>query len=245
MAPPRSRRPAPCCARTCAPPVRSSALADADFSVEAEPPWSPWRDQALGIRGEALLLVGDAEEARGAFEDAAAAGIADSDAYVVSESAARPAGHGPRRLGRRERPRPERARRHRRAPDGGLLHERAGVRRGRAAGGAPGRPAGGAARSSPGPCGPGRRARSPRPRSPFVCGSSSRRCTWPWPTTSTVRHLLREIDDVLRHRPDARRARGRGGGVPGLGDQRPGRTPSAPPRSRRPSSGCSRTCRRT
>ena len=48
-------------------PERS--LADADFAVQAEPPWSPWRELALAVRGEALLLMGDVNKARGAFEE--------------------------------------------------------------------------------------------------------------------------------------------------------------------------------
>ncbi|MGW9630450.1 LuxR C-terminal-related transcriptional regulator [Agromyces sp. NPDC055520] len=37
----------------------AQALADAEFACVAEPSWSPWRDQALQILGEARLLIGD------------------------------------------------------------------------------------------------------------------------------------------------------------------------------------------
>ena len=38
-------------------------MADAEFGVTAEPTWSAWRDQALNLLGEALLLRGDVESA--------------------------------------------------------------------------------------------------------------------------------------------------------------------------------------
>ena len=40
------------------------ALRDGLLAIAAEPPWSPWRDQALGICGEAFLLTGDLERPR-------------------------------------------------------------------------------------------------------------------------------------------------------------------------------------
>ena len=36
-------------------------MADAEFGVAAEPTWSPWRDQAVTLLGEALLLRGELE----------------------------------------------------------------------------------------------------------------------------------------------------------------------------------------
>ena len=38
-------------------------MADANFAVDAEPPWSPWRDTALLLQAEALLLAGDVDHA--------------------------------------------------------------------------------------------------------------------------------------------------------------------------------------
>jgi LuxR family transcriptional regulator, maltose regulon positive regulatory protein len=39
-------------------------MTDASLAVAQEPPWSPWRDQALYVCAEAHLLAGDVEEAR-------------------------------------------------------------------------------------------------------------------------------------------------------------------------------------
>ncbi len=64
------------------------AVTDATFAVAQEPPWSPWRDQALGLAGEAYLLTGETERARTAFEESSAVskGAGNSDAFVISES---------------------------------------------------------------------------------------------------------------------------------------------------------------
>ena len=62
------------------------AVADASLAVDEEPAGSPWRDQALGILGEALLLVGEVDRAETIFEEAAVAGPPASDAYVIAES---------------------------------------------------------------------------------------------------------------------------------------------------------------
>jgi LuxR family maltose regulon positive regulatory protein len=61
------------------------AMADASLAVAQEPPWSPWRDQALCICGEAHLLTGDVDRAGDLFAESAAADTG-SDAYVLSES---------------------------------------------------------------------------------------------------------------------------------------------------------------
>ncbi len=42
-------------------------LADASFAIANEPPWSPWRDEALGLLAEALVLTGDIEEGAARF----------------------------------------------------------------------------------------------------------------------------------------------------------------------------------
>ena len=48
------------------------AMADAAFAVAQEPPWSPWRDQALCLLAEAHLLTGDVDQAAALFAEAAA-----------------------------------------------------------------------------------------------------------------------------------------------------------------------------
>ena len=47
-------------------------LVDAEFALAAEPSWSPWRDLALAVAGEALLLAGDDEAADARFAEASA-----------------------------------------------------------------------------------------------------------------------------------------------------------------------------
>ena len=46
------------------------AVTDADVAVAAEPAWSSWRDIALGLAGEAYLLAGRVDEAVAWFEEA-------------------------------------------------------------------------------------------------------------------------------------------------------------------------------
>ena len=70
----------------------------------------------------------------------------------------------------------------RRASDARLRRRAAGVRRRRSARLAPGRPERRRTVSSPGRCGPGRRARSCCRSSPCGCGCSSPRCTARWAT---------------------------------------------------------------
>ena len=63
------------------------AVHDGLVAITAEPPWSPWRDQALGICGEAYLLMGDLDRARALFAESAGVSAASpTDAFVVSES---------------------------------------------------------------------------------------------------------------------------------------------------------------
>lgn len=63
-------------------------MADAAFSLSQEPAWSPWRDTALWMLGEAHLLVGQTEEACAAFAEAsnAAARMGNWDTVPVCES---------------------------------------------------------------------------------------------------------------------------------------------------------------
>ena len=53
-------------------------LTDALFAVEQEKPWSPWRPNALWLLAEAKLLTGATEEARHAFVEASSAAAASS-----------------------------------------------------------------------------------------------------------------------------------------------------------------------
>ncbi|MDF2509384.1 MAG: LuxR family transcriptional regulator, partial [Microbacterium sp.] len=62
-------------------PVR--ALEDAKLSVAAEPASSPWRDQALYLLGEALLLVGELGAADEAFREASLAAAAQGNTDIV------------------------------------------------------------------------------------------------------------------------------------------------------------------
>jgi len=63
-------------------------LADARLAVAQEPPWSPWRDQALCVCAEAHLLAGDLDEAGAVFTEASlvARSTGNTDEFVVSES---------------------------------------------------------------------------------------------------------------------------------------------------------------
>ena len=61
------------------------AMVDATLAVAQEPPWSPWRDQALCICAEAHLLTGEVDEAAVLFAESAAMATG-SDAFVLSES---------------------------------------------------------------------------------------------------------------------------------------------------------------
>jgi LuxR family transcriptional regulator, maltose regulon positive regulatory protein len=63
------------------------AVTDGLLAVAAEPRWSPWRDQAVAICGEALLLAGDVDGATEMYVEALEAGAAcPSDAFVVAAS---------------------------------------------------------------------------------------------------------------------------------------------------------------
>ena len=63
-------------------------LADASLAVAQEPPWSVWRDTALSLQAEALLLNGDADQAAAVFAEASslAATMSNADSLVDSEA---------------------------------------------------------------------------------------------------------------------------------------------------------------
>ena len=62
-------------------------VADAAFALEHEPVTSPWRDQAVHLWGSACLLVDDPVAARAAFEEAIelATATGNSDTIILSE----------------------------------------------------------------------------------------------------------------------------------------------------------------
>jgi LuxR family transcriptional regulator, maltose regulon positive regulatory protein len=64
------------------------ALADARFAVAQEPPSSPWRDTALCMCAEAHLLIGDVDQAAVLFAESStlAAAMSNTDNFVDSES---------------------------------------------------------------------------------------------------------------------------------------------------------------
>lgn len=63
-------------------------LADARLAVDLEPATSLWRDGALDMYAQALLLVGDDEQARAVFEEtsAVAAACSSTDNYAIAEA---------------------------------------------------------------------------------------------------------------------------------------------------------------
>lgn len=64
------------------------ALADAQLALDLEPVWSAWRDQALSLAGEAELLLGDADAADRHFAEASelATSVGNSDGQVLCDS---------------------------------------------------------------------------------------------------------------------------------------------------------------
>jgi LuxR family maltose regulon positive regulatory protein len=64
------------------------AMTDASLAVAQEPAWSEWRDQALCLYAEAHLLTRDVDRAAALFAEAAALAIKNSntDVVVLSES---------------------------------------------------------------------------------------------------------------------------------------------------------------
>ena len=63
-------------------------MTDASLAVAQEPPWSPWRDQALCAFAEAHLLAGAVDEAAALFAEASlvATSTGNTDEFVLSES---------------------------------------------------------------------------------------------------------------------------------------------------------------
>jgi LuxR family maltose regulon positive regulatory protein len=61
------------------------AVADAELALASEPAWSPWRNQAVCLAAEAALLVGDTGRSVDLFGDLFALGV-DSDAVVLGRA---------------------------------------------------------------------------------------------------------------------------------------------------------------
>ena len=63
-------------------------MARAKFAVDQEPDWSPWRDTALALCGEAHLLVGDLDQGGAAFAEASsvATSTGNNGSIVISEA---------------------------------------------------------------------------------------------------------------------------------------------------------------
>ena len=167
-----------CSAAAMCPAGPEQAMTDATFAVAQEPPWSPWRDQALCLAGEAHLLTGETERAEAAFAESSAVspGTGNSDAFVISESELAflamdrgrwddAADHLERALAAID----ERS-------DARLRDERARVRRRRTSRAASRRPRCRQPASHAGDAGPSDAARSCCPRSRSVCDCTSRRC---------------------------------------------------------------------
>jgi LuxR family maltose regulon positive regulatory protein len=66
----------------------SAGVADAEFAARAEPPTSPWLDQALHLHGAMLVLSGDRAAAEPVFLDAArvAQDAGNADTVLLSEA---------------------------------------------------------------------------------------------------------------------------------------------------------------
>jgi LuxR family maltose regulon positive regulatory protein len=64
------------------------AMTDARLAVAQEPPWSVWRDQALCLYAEAHLLTGNVDQAIAMFAESAAlaATLGNTDVFVLSQS---------------------------------------------------------------------------------------------------------------------------------------------------------------
>jgi LuxR family maltose regulon positive regulatory protein len=74
-------------AAVCADGVEQMA-ADATLAADQEPRWSPWRDTALVVLGQAMLLTGDVDRATRLFAETSTVGaeLGNADNLVVSEA---------------------------------------------------------------------------------------------------------------------------------------------------------------
>ena len=63
-------------------------MSEASVAVAQEPPWSPWRDTALYLNAEAHLLTGNVDQACALFAESSsvAATVSNADCLVLSES---------------------------------------------------------------------------------------------------------------------------------------------------------------
>ena len=131
-------------------------LADASFAVAQEPPWSPWRDTALCLCGEAHLLIGDVDQAGALFAESStlAAAMSNTDTFVDSESELALLAMDRGRWAEAAEHVERRARCHRGASDARLRRQRARLRRRGPARPAPRRLEGGGPPARAGDAGP-------------------------------------------------------------------------------------------
>jgi LuxR family maltose regulon positive regulatory protein len=63
-------------------------LADAEIALAQEPTWSVWRDQALYLAGEARLILNDLEGAEACFAEASvnASALGNADVLILADS---------------------------------------------------------------------------------------------------------------------------------------------------------------
>ena len=186
----------------CVPPVPSRCWPTGSFAVAQEPPWSFWRDTALCMQAEALLLTGDVDQAAAVFTEASplAVAMSNTDSLVDSEAELAHLGDGPWPVDGGGRTRGTGTRRHRRESPARLRHQRARLRRR------------GPARCHRGDLNETNRqltqAMRARPSLTFALPYLAVRARlqlakvhWAIADQMTARHLLLEIDDILLHRP--------------------------------------------
>ena len=63
-------------------------MTDATYAAATEPPWSPWHAAALLLSAEALLLVGDVDQALSVFEETSTVAASLGNTATVVDSAA-------------------------------------------------------------------------------------------------------------------------------------------------------------
>ena len=247
----RSTRRGPCCGPLMCAAGPEQMLADASFAVAQEPPWSPWRDTALVLVRRGAPAHRRRRPGRGRCSPRRPRWPPRWPTPTRS-STARPSSRCWRWIadgGTEAAEHVERGARRRSTSTGctttptSVLAFAGAARLARA----PRRPDGGEPPAHAGDAGPPVAARSCCRISPCGCGCSSPRCTGRSATTTTARHLLREIDDVLLHRP----ALGAlvdevvGASRSVIAVERAGGSGGRVAAHARRSCGCSRTCRRT
>ena len=192
------------------------AIADARLAVRHEQPWSPWRDQALYLLGEAHLLTGDVDQAGRPVHRGVRPGRHERQHRCARAQRIRAdaVGHGSGPMDGRHRAPRGRARHHRSASGARLRLECARLRRCRPAGRAPRRPERGQSSAHLGDASPtdlGHPAAVPRRAGSIADGQAY----WALGDQATARHLsARDRRHLACDRPHARRPRRRRLGLP-------------------------------